>query len=118
MNFVGKWSLSALFHYKSKIKREPVKQHTVFNPYHAVSVKPPLVGACMAAQRCAGKRFLSTEAPTLPLAQCDAASCQCRYRHHEDRRSESRRIMDTNGLSRAWNGAERRRSGGRRISDM
>lgn len=118
MNFVGKWSLSALFHYKSKIKREPVKRHMVFNPYHAVSINPPLVGACAAAQRCAGKRFLSADAPTLPLAQCDMSTCQCRYRHHEDRRTDSRRIVDHGGISRVWNGSERRQSSGRRISDL
>lgn len=116
---MGRWSLSALFHYKAKIKREPVKKHTVLNPYHAVSVASPLIGACRAAEKCNGRRFLSSEAPHLPLSGCDALHCHCRYQHHEDRRSEeSRRVSDDRGLSRVWNGAERRATSGRRISDL
>lgn len=118
MSFVGKWSLSALFHYKAKIRREPVRVHQVSNPYHAVSVAPALMGACGAAQQCAGRRFLSANAPILPLPQCDAQKCHCRYEHHEDRRSDSRRLADERGPARLWNGAERRRNTGRRISDL
>ena len=54
--------------------------------YHAVSIK---LGeqACEAAQAMSGRRFLSNAAPRLPLADCDAAQCACRFVHHNDRRS-------------------------------
>lgn len=54
--------------------------------YHAVSIKYS-GSACDAAKAMAGVRFLSTEAPRLPLPECDAAECQCRFAHHPDRRS-------------------------------
>ena len=54
--------------------------------YHAVSIK---FGeqACEAARAMSGRRFLSNAAPRLPLADCDAAQCHCRFVHHDDRRS-------------------------------
>jgi len=54
--------------------------------YHAVSIKYSS-SACDAAKAMAGVRFLSTEAPRLPLPECNAAECQCRFAHHPDRRS-------------------------------
>ena len=54
--------------------------------YHAVSIK---FGdrACQAAREMSGRRFLSSAAPRLPLADCEAAECVCRFVHHKDRRS-------------------------------
>jgi hypothetical protein len=34
-----------------------------------------------------GMRFLSSAAPRLPLPECDALDCKCRFMHHADRRS-------------------------------
>lgn len=54
--------------------------------YHAVSIK--ISGyACKAAQEMSGRRFLSTAAPRLPLPDCDALECKCRFAHHDDRRT-------------------------------
>lgn len=59
--------------------------------YHAVSIRLPK-SACAAAKELAGRRFLSSAAPSLPLAECDALECNCHYAHHDDRReSEDRR---------------------------
>ena len=58
--------------------------------YHAVSIRFE-ANACAAAKALAGTRFLATEAPNLPLATCDASSCQCRFVHHQDRRSSKDR---------------------------
>ncbi len=56
------------------------------DPYHCVSIRSPK-GACEAAKQLMGKRFLSREAPPpLPLLNCTAKYCQCRYAHHESRR--------------------------------
>jgi len=54
--------------------------------FHAVSLKYSS-SACDAAKAMTGRRFLSTEAPKLPLPGCDAAQCSCGFAHHADRRS-------------------------------
>ncbi len=56
--------------------------------FHAVSIlfEPD---ACAAAKEMAGRRFLSSAAPKLPLPGCDAPSCKCHFKHHDDRRSGS-----------------------------
>jgi hypothetical protein len=54
--------------------------------YHAVSIKFDSK-ACQAAQDLEGRRFLSTAAPRLPLAECNVLECSCRFVHHKDRRS-------------------------------
>ena len=113
----SRWSLTALFHYKSRIKGEPVRVHQVANPYHAVAVVPG-ARACNAAKQSARKRFLSAEAPLLPLKNCDAAACTCRYQHYEDRRGDPRRVVDgaVVRMNGTWQGVDRRR-GGRRAED-
>jgi hypothetical protein len=71
----------------------PVRVRKPVSPYHGVGVIPgPL--ACAPAQALLGKRFLSREAPTLPLKKCDRADCQCRYEHYEDRRKGPRRARE------------------------
>jgi hypothetical protein len=58
--------------------------------YHCVEIRYRS-GACDAVRRLQGLRFLSDEAPPLPVKGCDAPSCSCRYAHYEDRRQEDRR---------------------------
>jgi hypothetical protein len=45
----------------------------------------------MAAREIDGRRFLATAAPRLPLPDCNALECNCRFIHHEDRRSGKER---------------------------
>jgi hypothetical protein len=87
-------------------------------PWHAVSVVSG-VERCTAASALRQKRFLSIEAPRLPLADCTMpAACQCRYQHHPDRRVGMRRETDRGGLPYPWQGPELRRNPlGRRASD-
>jgi len=47
--------------------------------------------ACEAVKQIGPKRFLSGEAPEIPVPGCDAAKCVCRYVHHADRRHMDRR---------------------------
>jgi len=47
--------------------------------------------ACSAAKYLSGKRFLSSEAPALPLSKCDISDCKCKYQYYSDRRSEDDR---------------------------
>ena len=85
--------------------------------YHAVSVKPGAY-ACSAANQIAGQRFLASEAPTLPLPDCDAAECDCHFIHHDDRRAgKDRRSPFTSGGVAAATGSfpgERRKGQDRR----
>ena len=88
------------------------------NRWHAVSIVPH-GQACEAAQTCRGKRFLSSEAPRLPLESCNADQCQCRYRHYPDRRGEPRRKDDAKATATARTDRNRRvRGGGRRATDL
>src|SRR3984885_15746908 len=47
--------------------------------------------ACAAVVELNGRKWLSAEAPHLPVKGCDATHCECRYRHHADRGSGARR---------------------------
>jgi hypothetical protein len=102
---------------KSKVRGNTVRHHVVSNPFHAVSISSPARN-CAAAREFEGKRFLSREAPPLPLNSCTAVTCTCRYAHHDDRRSSLRRASDvTQAQNKFFRGDERRRAGGRRITD-
>lgn len=58
--------------------------------FHCVEVRAG-PGSCEAAWRLGTVRFLSGEAPQIPLAACDARPCTCRYIHYNDRRADERR---------------------------
>lgn len=73
--------------------------------YHSVAIRYYGNAACLAVRQFAiqstlstqtplfleTQRFLSSEAPLLPLAGCTETSCQCRYVHYADRRDRDRR---------------------------
>jgi hypothetical protein len=85
--------------------------------YHCVSVVP-CTKACAAAKLLKGVRILSAQAPRLPLANCDTpTSCQCTYRHYDDRRAGARRARERGELADPWAATDRRRWQGRRESD-
>jgi hypothetical protein len=84
--------------------------------WRAVSIK--CAGeACDAARDCGATRWLSAEAPRLPLPSCRAGHCECVYRHHADRRTGPRRRFDLEFFARPFIGDDRRREAGRRQSD-
>lgn len=84
--------------------------------FHAVTIVTP-GHACDAANSLKGHRFLSKEAPRLPLEGCPSPEyCRCTYRHFNDRRSGPRRASDRGELRTAPIG-ERRGSRGRRVTD-
>ena len=92
-----------------------VEHRRVANPYHSVSIDPG-PRACPEAKSRQGRRFLSTSAPMLPLRGCTQETCQCRYSHHQDRRSQvERRVNFVNPRAHAM--SERRTGTGRRIND-
>ncbi len=88
--------------------------------WHAVEIVAPK-SACAAAQALTGKRFLSADAPSLPLRDCPLSdSCHCIYRKHSDRREVAavRRSDDDTGIRRLRPAGQDRRSGrGRRKDD-
>ena len=69
---------------------EDKKQGAPAGPYHSVTIKS-LRSSCVTARALKDIRFLSREAPALPLEDCDVATCSCRYEHHTDRRGGPRR---------------------------
>ncbi|MCL1040372.1 MULTISPECIES: hypothetical protein [Shewanella] len=76
-----------------EVPHAPSVKHNTIHPYHCVEIVSD-EGLCKNAEKLKGKRFLSDDAPPLPLAGCTKADCSCRYRHHEDRRgqTEDRRL--------------------------
>jgi hypothetical protein len=97
----------------------------VTNPWHAVAVatgKP----CCRASVAARNVRYLSREAPPLPLAGCtQPQTCLCKYKHYGDRRAGPRRSTDSdlyrNALSRhviaKLTIEDRRTTKGRRATD-
>ena len=54
--------------------------------YKAVSISPG-ENACPAAKKYRNRRLLVSEAPTLPLRNCSATTCDCSFFTYGDRRS-------------------------------
>lgn len=112
--------------YRRRNRREPTQpadrriSTSASSRYHAVSIRAGS-NACAAAKSLTGERFLSTEAPSLPLPDCDASQCDCRFQHHDDRRSgkDRRSPFTAGGVSAETGnfGIERRDGRERRRED-
>jgi len=115
----------------NRIQREGSRQGAaiqhihVTNPWHAVGISTG-VSCCKASVFLRETRFLSSQAPPLPLQGCTLPkSCVCKYKHFSDRRSGPRRATESelfqNALSRhtaaSWTTQERRARRGRRATD-
>jgi hypothetical protein len=75
---------------------------------------------CSAAKQIAGQRFLSSEAPAIPLKSCTSEACHCVYMHHTDRRTgtDQRGIHEPEDEFLSTPGyVNRRMTQGRRASD-
>jgi hypothetical protein len=86
------------------------------NKFHAVTIAPG-TRACPEARALQGRRFLSREAPPLPLKNCGSFQCGCRYEHHDDRRKGNRRAHDIGVSIDGYEGVEQRQKRGRRQTD-
>src|SRR5262245_1889872 len=85
--------------------------------WHAVTVVLQ-TSSCAAATMCRNTRYLSREAPRLPLPTCPTpAECPCKFRHYEDRRAGPRRNADI-GASSDKPTTDKRRNRGRRAKDQ
>ena len=111
--------LTAITGRHPKLQPRPPVQSTNYgaqNPFHAVSVL--VTGSCcQEARKLAGERFLSRNAPPLPLPNCTMPeACACRFKKHIDRRHHDRRAF---GSEQRWYAGQNRRTpGGRRASDQ
>jgi hypothetical protein len=98
--------------------RQPGIDRRQPSPWYAVSIVPG-EACCKMAKAQQSTRWLSAEAPRLPLAGCDALNCDCRYKHYADRRTDVQRKQDRDGWIRFYKGEERRsRVRGRRDTDQ
>lgn len=106
------------FRLRTWFSGKPQSSQRISNPWHAVSVVSA-EGTCKAARQVRSQRYLSSEAPPLPLPDCDhPGTCRCRYAHHSDRRSGKRRARDNGLPARMHAGVERRYGArGRRATD-
>ncbi len=90
------------------------------DPFHAVSIHSATEG-CPAVESLKLQRFLSKEAPSLPLADCGAQGCSCKYIHHSDRRSGARNrrcgAVEKSEEAEFWSLRNRRLVFGRRHKD-
>ena len=105
------FALIAAWFYVRSVKRTKLREERQKHPktqsqsistpqtnanFHAIEIENP-EQACEAAQKLAGKRFLSMDAPLFPLPDCSKQNCQCHYKHYDDRRQEKdRRSLSTN----------------------
>lgn len=88
------------------------------NKYHAVTVAQGRT-ACLASLQLNGRRFLSNDAPLLPLPECAMRPCHCRYLHYADRRAEDRRFpFGVRKRAESSVSNERRRGDRRKSSDL
>jgi hypothetical protein len=102
-------------------KSSPASSDDGQGDFRAVSIHA-YGGRCLASQSVSGQRFLTSEAPTLPLEECTAEKCNCRYVHHADRRRGTRDRRTLSGLLEespvfSMGGHDRRITTGRRTKD-
>ena len=90
------WLLNAKGNTQSSRAKRPMSVQRSSKPhkrYQAASIK--FGGcACSAVKTIGEKRFLAEQAPLVPLPECNAETCDCKYIRHEDRRvREDRRAI-------------------------
>lgn len=92
--------------------------HQADTRFRAVSIRPG-ENCCEAARQFGRMRFLCAKAPRLPVPECTAATCSCRYVHFADRRSGQDRRATYDWTRERELGVVNRRSGpgGRRATD-
>ena len=85
--------------------------------FRAVGIRPG-DDSCEAARQFGQMRFLCAKAPRLPVPECDAATCSCRYVPYSDRRTgqDRRRTYDWQ-RERDLDRVNRRSGRGRRATD-
>ena len=113
------WLLVRLFPRRGRSRTGAQMGAARAKAFSAVSVYCAPTG-CQAAKSMKGRRFLSSDAPHLPLDECTVKKCHCVYRHHTDRRTGNgeRRAIGTGTAYLISNSEkDRRQLAGRRGID-
>lgn len=85
--------------------------------FHGVAVRARDENCCTSVVELGGQRFLSEEAPLLPLGDCsNPQGCRCVYEHFDERRDNLRRESDV-GMPVRTHLQDKRAGMGRRITD-
>jgi hypothetical protein len=100
----------------STLVKAPVAKPAKLSRWHAVSIAKGKE-CCAAVEGLGGQRWLSSQAPQLPVKGCDMRDCECRYRHHDSRRAKLRREEDQIGMRRVPKSERRTAKRGRRADD-
>jgi hypothetical protein len=95
----------------AKAAAKPVAKK-ITQTFHAVSIEPGR-HCCQEARALEGHRFLSREAPSLPLRNCPNDNCECHYQHFDDRRAGPRRARDMGVAIDGWTESDLRAQKGR-----
>lgn len=111
------WLVVRIRQNKAEAIAEAMPKRENKGEFHSVSIDCSKY-ACDAAKAMAGKRFLASAAPRLPLPDCSFPECQCVFTHYDDRRTKhDRRSAFSGGGSTGMTGkheAERRERTDRR----
>ncbi|EGM71696.1 hypothetical protein [Shewanella sp. HN-41] len=117
----GKKTRKHYFKNLSSNERNTTNQSIEGHRFHCVSIVNK-GHCCEQVNAITGKRFLSKEAPAIPMEECTMPHCECRYQHFEDRRQSSNERRVDYGVTRELFGVfgeqnRRDRSKGRRTTD-
>ena len=121
--FLAAFLLVTFFLIAGVLKNPKRTKLSARSPYRSTSVVSG-AGACCAVKSIDGKYFLDVDKvrPGLPLTDCNASKCSCKYVHHEDRRDndEDRRYprsLQTELYDRTDKSERRNSKRGRRKTD-
>ncbi len=110
--FFGKKKTNTRLKSRSPITRkDKLLKLAQSDSYYSVSITR---AGCQASSQLINKSFMFQDAPTLPLANCNAENCTCEYLGLLNRRKYQRRIKERRTSLRM---DEDRRNSGRRRDD-
>jgi hypothetical protein len=75
----------------STTPKKTIDRRPVYKSFQSVTIETSSE-SCAAVRAAAGRKYLCSQAPILPLADCDnPGRCACRYERYDDRRDGPRR---------------------------
>ncbi len=112
-----KGSFARIGRIKGRAAGSRVLSGSVNKLFHGVAVRARDENCCDSVEELGGQRFLSEEAPLLPLGNCsNPQGCRCVYEHFDERRDNLRRESDV-GMPVRTHVEDKRAGMGRRITD-
>jgi hypothetical protein len=102
---------------RAKAASKNTTSHHDIEPFHNVCIQPGKK-ACAHVKALKGNHFLAREVSPLPLKDCNAKSCSCRYIHYKDRRDGEDRRYPSGVMASVYADKEQLlKQGGRRKHD-